>query len=115
MKQEYRKIAVLVVVWIVIASMLYFSNIKQVSHECHEISGWLSLWNYFTFGVAELFPYKIEIISSNISQILKGEFYCSEKFEFYDIGYIYFIFTPVIISAAAIFSYKWIKRPNNAD
>jgi len=104
MKQEHRKYVAALIAWFAIANLLYFSNIKEVAHGCNEITGWLSLWIPFTFGIKEIFPYAIDTHTSGLSYL---SYFCSQNFLFDEIGYGYFLLMPVAVVVGSCYIYKW--------
>lgn len=116
MKQKHRKYVAVLVIWFVIANLLYFSNIKEMAHPCSEMPGWLPLWVPFTFGIKELFPYAIQTYSSDVLTMLRseGEWFCNQSFLFDEIGYGYFVLMPIAIVVAGYFLYKWAFNTSNS-
>lgn len=116
MKLEHRKYIAAHIVWFVIANLLYFSNIKEVAHQCTEMPGWLPLWVPFTLGIKELFPYAIQTYSSDVGAMLRGEgeWLCHQNFLFDEVGYGYFVLIPVFIVVGGYFLYKWAFNKSNS-
>jgi hypothetical protein len=116
MKQKYRRFVAALVIWFVIANLLYFST-SRVASPCNELPGWLPLWVPFTFGIKELFPYyTARHVPSLESRLKEGaEYFCYQDFLFDEVGYAYFVLAPVAIVVAGYFLYQWaFKKSNNA-
>ena len=116
MKQESRKYIAGLVVWFAIANLLYFDNIKAVGPDCDKIPGWLPFWIPFTFGVRSVFPYTIEVITTDYGRYIRGEaeWICSQIYSFSEIGYCYFVLFPIVIFSGGYFLYKWAFKKSNS-
>jgi hypothetical protein len=116
MKQEIRKYIAGLVVWFAVANLLYFNNINIVGHDCDKIPGWLPIWIPFTFGIRSLFPYTIEVSTTDLGRFLRGEaeWFCSQNYAFSEIGYCYFVLFPVVIFTGSFFLYKWAFNKGNS-
>jgi hypothetical protein len=106
MKQEHRKFVAMLVVWFVIANLLYFST-KEVASSCNELPRWLPYWVPFTFGIKELFPFFIARHVPSFESMRLGSDYCYQDFLFDEVGYAYFLLMPVAIVVAGYFLYQW--------
>lgn len=94
--------------WVVVANLLYFSNVDQAS--CHglgvsvgsSLPGWMIIWYQLTLGYVEL--YKTEY-----SGLLSGGSICSQN-EFSYVGYFAFVVLPILVTIILTMVTKWVRR-----
>lgn len=98
------------VVWALVANMLYFNELSSAPRECGAKSLWVSLWNFFTFGVDDLFPFGVGVSSTSLETLIQGgESYCSQRYFFDPLGYGYFLLMPVAIVVGCVLLYRWTQ------
>lgn len=96
------------IIWALFANMLYFNELTSASRDCGVKSLWVSFWNFFTFGVDELFPFVVGVSSTSLEALIQGgETYCSQSYYFDPVGYGYFLLMPIVIVAGCILLHRW--------
>lgn len=94
--------------WVIVASLLYFSNVDQTSCHSRDVSvgsslpGWMILWYQLTLGYVEL--YKTEY-----SGFVSGASICSQT-EFNYLGYFAFVALPILLTIIVTIVTKWVRR-----
>ncbi len=97
--------------------MLYFNELGSHPRECNQKSIWVSVWNFFTFGIDELFPYSVGVTTPDLEGVIRGEIghFCHQTYYFVEIGYAYFLLAPIAIVAAGVLLYRWSVGPHSND
>lgn len=107
-----RLLVAIVVAWVIISNLLYFSNVGRLS-DCHDFGtsdwssftpDWVILWHKLILGYVSLY----DLISEPLQFPLKGPL-CS-YYAFRYAGYLSFVSIPLATITLLAMATKWIRR-----